>query len=210
MGFEFEKDKQLVISILGDRFSNIDTIILKDNFVSCENHWKSQTISLGLKKVKYLFICEAPPFTQPPFKYFYDGHSSSLLTRVMKAFIIDEGKMYNSLKIYKELAQKGFLLVDSLPYAIPFSTQIRKKENYKQLVNNNLNWWINKLEDHFLFDENLKIAFGFKLNALKIIESTNNKLKIGKYTFDIDERNIATDGSGMPNSNKLKKIFNLR
>ncbi len=208
--FRLDKYKSEFELLFPTAFLDDNWELLIQNHLVNQEFWRIQTLEIGLKRIKYLLICEAPPFSHVPFKYFYNGHASSLLTRVWKSFFPNTPIPRDLNKAYLALSSQGFLLVDSLPFALPYKTDIRKKSAYLSLISQYLADWTKAINDNFIVEENLQIAFGFKINALKIIESVNYKLKIGEYEFLVGENNIAADGSGMPISIKIKNIFNLQ
>lgn len=174
-------------------------------FMGTEKSWKKQTIDKGLKRVKYILICEAPAETG---SYFYDTTTTILRTTVWNAFFPNIDMPKNNDCVYEMLANKHFLLIDSLPYSMKYKSAQRKTEEYAKLIECCLSWWINKLNE-FKIDKEVKIAFGFKLNAMQIIKVTKGKLKIGNRTFTIKAADIAADGSGHTSTKKLKHIFKL-
>jgi len=83
----------------------------KSLYNSARSMWQKNAVTpLSGKEVKYLLICEAPPTTG---KYFYSGKNSTFLSNVWKAFF--KAKDLDLPSVYKDLADVGFLLVDTLP-----------------------------------------------------------------------------------------------
>lgn len=175
---------------------------LRKIFHDTESSWSKNLTRFKVKEIKYLLICEAPPESG---KYFYNNFERPLFTTVWKTFF-DSPKCVNSEDAYKCLANEGFLLIDTLPYSMDYSQnrKIRKSEVYKKLIKECLPWWLEKLNNNFNFAPvgNLKIAFGFKLNAETIINETNGKIslktKILKGSklkeYKIDNNQIVADG----------------
>jgi hypothetical protein len=169
-------------------------------------NWKKNAINFFQgKKVKYLLICEAPPCTG---EYFYSGDKSNLLTIVWNTFF---SKKYESTDdAYKQLAEIGFLMVDSLPYAMNYSfpKNTRNTTNYKKLIDVNKEGWINNLDKNFDFEspKKLRIVLGFKLNGHAILKATNREIVLKGNTYTITEDDIA-DGNILPSTESLKKKF---
>lgn len=80
-------------------------------------------------------------------------------------------------------------------------------------------WWLGKLNNNFTFDSDLKIALGYKLNAMNIISATSGIpvkkilpttvgtiLLCGKpHHLTIDK--IAATGAGQPSTKKLEDKY---
>lgn len=206
----FDKNIFLLEEIFAKSFNDTELDLLRDVFLTTERDWKRQTIERGLKKIKFLLICEAPPFSEnKPYKYFYTESNSSFHTRIWKIFFPNTNKPNNSDAVYQLLCENGFLLIDSIPFAMTYSSKHRKKTAYNKLINNSLHWWKTKLNDNFEFDNSTKIAFGFKLNAQSIIKESNNILNIKNNNYYVNKFNIGADGSGMTNSELIADIFDV-
>jgi len=206
----FNDNLHLLKEIFGEKEVEKKETRLREIFEKTENKWKENTVELGFKKIKYLLICEAPPYSETgdPI-YFYNQINSSFHTRIWKAVYPNIKKPSEKEDAFKMLVEKGFLLIDTTPFAMKYDSKHRKKSAYKEIIKNNIPYLINKLENNFEIDTNLKIAFGFKLNAKQFISVTNGKLKLKDLELNFNEHNIATDGSGFTNSNKPIHILSL-
>lgn len=181
---------------------------LKRLYNKTETDWK---VNIGRysnkKEIKYLLICEAPSKTGA---YFYSNTKTSLFTKVWNTFFINP-VCSNQNNAYQCLANEGFLLIDSLPFAMKYTSSQRKKDAYSNLVKNCLPWWLNKLNNNFTFANDLKIAFGFKLNAMCIINTTNGSICLGGINHIINCSQIAADISHrwQPSTANLQNIFKI-
>ena len=177
-----------------------------------QKSWEKNTNGLKNNKVKYLLICEAPPFSElgEP-SYFYSQANTGFFTTIWEAFyppeIIKKPKYQE--EAYSKLIEKGFLLVDSLPFAMKYSSNHRRKVSYREILKNTFPFLLKNLDHEFEFDENLKIAFGFKINALQIINVSNGIIELTGRNFKISKSNIATDGSNYTSSSELRRVFEL-
>src|SRR6056297_412605 len=135
-------------------------------------------------EIKYVLIGEAPPWTFcSSVSYFYEQPTGPLISTVRKAFKDEMPK--NRAETYDILARNGFLLVDSLPYSMPYTSRQRNSVPYRELVKACSGWWINKLKKSGkTFSKDLKIALGYYWNGLQLInalggetEIKNNRLK---------------------------------
>lgn len=103
-------------------------------FIESEHKWEANLKRFGSKRVKYLLIGEAPPWSPSgEVRYFYNTFSPPLNARVWKTF------HRSPIPEHKEaaldgLADVGFLLVDSLPFAIKYTSRMRNSPSYKELV----------------------------------------------------------------------------
>lgn len=162
--------------------------------------------------LQYILICEAPPWRPngEEIAYFYSQTSGSILKTVWRAFF-NNNNVPNDAHLL--LAQQGFLLVDSIPYSMKYTSHQRNRVAYQTLVTNCLNCTIGKINAHQInFAANVKIALGFRLNAIAFMNATNNVLQIGNGIdpINLTEDNIAADGSGNINSNRLRAIFGIQ
>ena len=178
-------------------------------------------------EINYLLVCEAPPWTFcSTTTYFYLQPQGPLFSAVRKAFFGDQSQ--DRVKTYDMLAEKGFMLVDSLPYALSYTANQRKSTAYLNLVKANAPLWINKLNSSKLnFSPDLKIALGYFWNGLRLIEVFGgdfifNKQQLqtvkqatislaGKtYQFDTSSLVSKLDTGYFPSSKEIKSIYNIK
>ncbi|HAP95277.1 hypothetical protein [Epilithonimonas hominis] len=181
---------------------------LKFIYKNTEESWFKNLEHFQDSEVKYILICEAPPYSESEIPvYFYNEINRKFNTTIWNTFF-DSAKPALEKKYYKKLAEKGFLLIDNLPYSMNFEKH-RKKQAYKSLMKGCLEWILNKLNNKNLkFSEDLKIVFGFKINGEIFIEVTNGILQLNNgRILNFDKNNIAYDGSGIPNTNALISKF---
>lgn len=207
---QLEKLKQL----FGE--SHIDQKIdrLEKIYTFCESKWDANLDRLSEIEIKYLIIAEAPPWTEGNIKYFYNIEEnkehikhSVLLRSIWKAFFGNQHKE----RILDQLAQKGVLLVDTIPFAIKYTTTKRKKEGYADLVKLSKSYLKEQLNNPKIrWSDNVKVAFAFKLNGEAVINSFPEGIVLpsGQNIF-INENMIAADKSGFPNADKFREIFGL-
>jgi len=176
----------------------------KSLYNSTRSMWQKNAVTpLSGKEVKYLLICEAPPSTG---KYFYSGKNSTFLTNVWKAFFND--KLLDLSLVYKDLADEGFLLVDTLPYAMNYSTpnNTRGTQAYDYLISACRNWWIDELDKNFKFacPNELKIAFGFRKNAISILKGPK-QITLNGLQYVLPAK--IAEGMYLPTSESLRSTF---
>lgn len=181
---------------------------LRNIFDTTENFLYNNLKRFSNREIKYLLICEAPPETG---NYFYNNYKKTLFTTVWNTFYSNP-VCSNHDDAYKCLADVGFLLVDTLPYAMDYSInqKIRKNNSsYDALIKACLLWWINKLNSNFIFAPDLKIAFGFKLNAQSLIKATGGTICLGAKDHPLTPNMIAASGAGQPTIANLERIFKI-
>lgn len=207
------------IEILKELFGS-DTVSpilnrLNDIYVKTEEKWRENLKRLKGFPVKYLLVAEAPPWTEQgnEVRYFYNKLEGPWCERIWHTFFPKDNKLTDEERL-KKLTEKGFLLIDTLPFAMEYTSAIRKKEQYQTLINACcLPFLMKKLNDQkILWGDDVKLAFAFKLNAkavikalLSVIEALPKELK----EIDLSEERIATDGSGYTSSSKLRDLFGL-
>lgn len=177
----------------------------------CERAWIRNFFRFRGQPIRYLLIAEAAPWTElsKPTSYFYENLQGEWCKRITRVFGIDAKDPELALI---ELAPKGFVLLDSLPFAAPYTSRLRKRHEYLELIRACRPYFEDKLSEIGLrtFGKDVKVAFAFKLNGLRLIEIYDHKLPMPNVgPLKITEENIAADGSGYTNVEKLKKIFCL-
>jgi hypothetical protein len=164
--------------------------------------------------INYLLIAEAPPETadDPPL-YFLDpvARPRTLMQEVSKAFFNDLAyKRLGAERTLTELARRGFLMVDSIPFAMKYSTH-RSRRTYAQLVGLTAKSYMQmKLTSpSLLWSKDLRIAFSVPRNARCVIRALQHQLQLEGKSFALSEDMIAVDGSHYPRDSVIRAIFQL-
>jgi hypothetical protein len=160
-------------------------------------------------KIKFILFGEAPPWTETGIpQYFYSSIKGNLHKTFWRTFFTSQVPSDMSFA-YQELANRQFLLLDSIPYALKYSSKIRRTITYQNLIFEYLTTEITLLNKFLEFDSNLKIAFAFRINAEAIINAFSGEIAIGKDIVQLKDSYISADGTGFPKSDKLKLIFGV-
>ena len=181
----------------------------------CKSKWLTNLERFSGTPVKYLLIAEAPPWTEEPnrIKYFYaldenDEHIkfSVLLRALWKCFF----DMQPRKDMLNQLAKQGFLLVDTIPFAMDYKGK-RGNQKYDALVNSCADYLESQLKNpNIVWVDNVKVAFAFKVNAKAVIDSFPDGITLPTgQRINLDESMIAANGAGYPDANLLKEVFGL-
>lgn len=177
-----------------------------------ENIWNSYVDNIPGKRIKYLLIAEAPPWSpsgQP--QYFLDPKSNSrtLMKAVRNALFPNIVNRDPEFTI-NEFADAGLLLIDSLPFSMDYGNK-RNCKAYGELIDICVkSYMLIKLNNGGLtFARNMKITFGYEVNALAVIKALGGKINLSGNNYIINKSLICTNGSHYPNASKIKSIFCL-
>jgi hypothetical protein len=111
-------------------------------------------------------------------------------------------------KALAEFARQRLLIVDSIPFAMKYSSSKRRGRKYEHLVSLTVPALLEKLESRsFSWSPDLRIAFSVRLNALAVISGLDSKLSLGGRTFPLSSDLIAVNGAGYPDGRKLRALF---
>lgn len=186
------------------------------------------------KKIKYILVAEAPPKGNT---YFYNinhlGNTPYFKT-VCKAFnIILTSPLTNILKsnALLELANQGIILLDLFPFAIPFSTSLRKKLMESGITKDfwdgsvySIKTQISALCPYLDFEWDLCLisppTLSFHIvgayDAISITPCTNGihnnttfKVLLPTQKRGCDHKKVASDTAGNPNAELIKVAFDL-
>jgi hypothetical protein len=177
-----------------------------------EEKWEAnlQRLIANNIKIKYLLIGEAAPWSDEGqhVKYFYNGDFNGLGDAILPGFSINA---VDAETVYRQLASKQFLLIDTLPYSFSYPSTKRNKSEYRQLLKCCLGYFNTKLFDSRLqWESNVKVGFGYILNAMAVMEVMNNKLLLpnGKSIL-LNKQMIVADDSKFPHEKGFKRVFGL-
>jgi hypothetical protein len=182
---------------------------LNEIYNHVEKSWERNIKRLNGKNVQYLLIAEAAPWTPNgmPIRYFYSSPDGAWSRRILKTFIDPSGS--DNKNALSKLADEGFLLLDTLPFALKYSTNIRQGDDYFTLLKASKKHFIEKLNQISL-DEKVKVAIAFKWNGKKVIEAYDGKIELKNGPeIKLSEDQIAIDGSNYTSTQRLREIFDL-
>lgn len=209
----FPKELALLSRLFG--VSYVTARLHRLNAVSeyTEQKWLEYVEGIRGKPVNYLLIAEAPPETadNPPL-YFLDPVCSprTLMRAVSSAFF--GRKSTDGAATLASLAGRGFLMVDSIPFAMKYTSSRRSSLAYSRLVAMAARTYMQtKLALASLsWSDDLRIAFSVRLNARCVMAALQHALQLGEREFCLSDDMIATDRSNYPCGNILREVFRLK
>ena len=178
-----------------------------------ESIWDEYIKLIPNKTIRYLLIAESPPWSEDnnP-QYFLDPTSRSrLLMNAFKGAFDYKSQYYKPENVIKHFAKKGLLLIDSIPFSMCYKS-VRRRPKYEELVNLSVkSYMLNKLVGSKLrFNKDMKIVFGYKVNAINVIKSLNGVLDLNGNKFILNEKMICANyKSNYPDAGKIKEILEL-
>jgi hypothetical protein len=176
-------------------------------------HWRKQYIAgLPDRRVKYLLIAEAPPWSEagtPQFVLDPTSRPRTLLKALRKAFCATALPV-NSPKLLATLAGSGFLIVDSIPFSMDYSSR-RDRALYQALVNESVRTYLLPTLNScgLALSGNLRVCFSVMKNARAIMNTLNRNLTLGSYRLTLTEEMIAVNGSNYPDAGRISALFGL-
>lgn len=177
---------------------------------TAETMWNQNLSRLTGIKIKYLLIGEAPPWTESgPVRYFYNTCDGAWVNRIWKTFF-DCRKPDNVEEALSNLADRGFLLIDSLPFAENFSGK-RTGEGYQKLVKSCSSILSEKINnDRIEWADNVRIGLAFKVNGRAVIESLPDGIRLPTaQLIEFSDKLICADGSGYTSPALLRSAFGI-
>ncbi len=215
MSFEEYAEKlfHLLAEIFGDDECQFKKERLKEIFEVSNNAWNKNLELLKGDEVEYLLVGEAPPWSSHgKVIYFYTTFDNSnggrpiTWIRGLWKSLIDEPPVSNVDENLKKLAKRKFLLIDSLPFAMPYTTKIRKTTEYKNLVNQCGAYFLEKIENHNIqWSKSLKVAIAFDCHGKALIERFPDGISLPNGVNIALRGAIATSGNGFPTMKTLSQ-----
>jgi hypothetical protein len=213
LGQRFRKEFSVLAELFSDTQVRENLPRLNEIHGCAEARWREYVEQLPNGRVNYLLIAEAPPWSgagAPP-QYVLDpaSHPRTLMRALRKAFSIP--KQYDASRALKEFAQRGLLILDSIPFAMKYSGK-RSRVRYDSLVQLTAQSYLQeKLDSTSLsWSPCLRIAFSVHLNALAVMKALRHELSLGGRRFALSSKLIAVNGAGYPDGDKLRSIWGIK
>jgi hypothetical protein len=215
---EFPKEYEKLVNLFGSNEVRSKAGRLNEIYAQCEAAWNRNLDRLRNIDVKYLLIAEAPPWSEGEVtRYFYRtfdqndrGRPIQWIRGLWKVFYScsPPNDIEESLRM---LAKSRFLLIDSLPFSMKYSSYYRNKPLYSELVKSCSGYLIEKLNNKKIrWSKSVKLALAFKLNGKAIINAFPDGIDLpNDQTIKLSPSLIAAGGNNFPDSQKLKDIWCL-
>lgn len=188
-----------------DRLNEIHTFAAR--------RWREYVELIPDGVIRYLLIAEAPPWTAAGAPWFVldpDSPSRTLMQTLRKTFLNDaQSTQLTTAEALMEFARRGFLIIDSIPFSMKYSSRQRRSQHYRNLVAIAVKTYLLRQITGLSWSTDVRVAFAFKLNAMAIIEALEGQLTLGNTKRPLGEQLIAASQSGFPNADILKKIYAL-
>lgn len=212
----FTEELILLKRLFGEKLINERLGRLKTIYETSEKFWEKQLKNIPEDGIRYLFIAEAPPWSsEGEVTYVYNPKSKprTLLKALYKAFFNEP--LYNiigSEETLKRLTSCELMIFDSLPFAMDYKSK-RGSNIYNDIIGKSIHsYLLPKFNRNDLnWSDYIQVGFGFKRNALAVINKFNGKLLINKLSRPIKISNemITANDAGYPDAEKIRKVFNL-
>jgi hypothetical protein len=183
---------------------------LKEIHGHAELCWRKYAEELGDRCVKYLLIAEAPPWSPcgKQIQYVLDplSRSRTLMSALRRDFPAASGLPAD--KALAEFARQGFLILDSMPFSMEYTSNKRKSDKYRLLIGVTVNAVQEALRSSSLkWSRDVRIAFSVKLYARAVIRALEGRLDLNGTVFSLSETQIAVSEAGYPDAAKLRALF---
>jgi hypothetical protein len=176
-----------------------------------EAKWSAYAATLRDGIVRYLLIAEAPPWSpegRPEYALDPKSDPRTIMKAVRCAF--PRCKDLSNDELLDALAQHGFLLMDSIPFAMKYSSSKRANARYDDLIRLTVTSYLHtKIDESGLtWSPDLRIAFSLRLNALSILKA-RKELPIAGRTYKLTPAMIVAGKTNYPDPVELRRAFNL-
>ena len=176
-----------------------------------EQSWNEFVVMLAGVEVRYLLIAEAPPWSEhgPP-QFVLDPMSRPgvLLRALSKAFLGEKARSMNAKEIIVQLARRGFLLIDSIPFAMDYGSR-RSRSSYQRLIDQTVQTYLmTKMTiPQLVWSPEVRVALAFKRNGEAVTSALGGRIRIGGVDCPLGGYSVAADGSNYPSASKLCSIY---
>ena len=207
----FAEERAILAALRGEEEIERAWPRLEEIYYFTEARWWDYVKKLHNTPIRYVAIGEAPPWSAVGHPlYILDPDSADTRYRGALRFAFRCAKNDPVPQVLDRLAESGLLWLDSIPFALEYTSAQRRKSKYRALVWLTLqNYVLPKVAACSLkFAASAKIAFALRLNAEAIFRNAR-QLLIGGHKFHLSESLIVADASGYPNGPRMREVFGL-
>jgi len=184
---------------------------LKEIYDYTEAKWQAYADQLPDGLVRYVLVAEAPPWSDEGVPQFLLDPASRVrsLMRALRAVFpgAADGSAADALTI---LARHGFLLLDSIPFAMNYSAK-RSSQRYEALIRLTAKTYLQAKIDAspLTWSPDIRVAFAVKRNACAIISGSGGQLLFAGRPHTISTEQIAINGAGYPDAKTLRDLYGI-
>ena len=182
---------------------------LREIYDYTEEKWQAYADLIPEGVVRYLLIAEAPPWSDdgtPQFLLDPASRIRSYMSALRKVF--PRASLGSSAETLKVLASHGFLLLDSIPFAMNYSSK-RSSPKYDDLIRLTAKTYLQAkiYASPLTWSPDIRVAFAVKRNACAIISASDGQLSFGGHLHAVSTEQIAVNGAGYPDARKLRDLY---
>ena len=212
---KYTRGFNLLIDLFGSEISDTKVARLNEIHDRTEDLWKRYVKMIPNQAIKYVLFAEAPPWSDSGSpQYILDPESKprTLMRALSKAFF--GGPIYKDVGVPRTLemlAEQGFLVLDTLPFAMHYG-QKRSRSTYPKLVTECCATYLKEKtsSSKLKWNDEVRLAFGFKVNARSVINALGGKIQLGEIKHLLSEDLIAVTGAGYPDGKHLGEIYGIK
>ena len=184
---------------------------LREIYNYTEERWHEYAAEIPEGVVRYVLIAEAPPWSSdgtPQFLLDPESRSRLLLGALQRVF--PQANSKSPADTLKVLAKHGFLLLNSIPFAMDYSSK-RSSPRYDDLLRLTARTYLQAKIDAspLTWSRKMRVAFAFKRNARAIIGACGGQLSFGGNLHTLSTEQIAANGAGYPDALKLRNLYEV-
>jgi hypothetical protein len=182
---------------------------LKKIYYYTEEKWHAYVEQIPQGAVRHVLIAEAPPWSDGGRPQFWLDPDSRVQLSPLRCLYCHT-RLASYRDILEAAAKHGFLILDSIPFAMNFSRK-RASPRYRDLLRLTTKTYLQAKIDtpSLTWSPNLRVAFSLKRNARAIIAATDGQLSFGGNLHTVSTDQIAVNGAGYPDCKKLRRLYEI-
>jgi hypothetical protein len=185
---------------------------LREIYYYTEEKWHAYVKQVPEGVVRYVLIAEAPPWSHdgtPKFLLDPASRIGPYMGALRQAF--PQARRGSSADTLKVLAGHGFLLLDSIPFAMKYPSKERSSQKYVNLLRLTTKTYLQAKIDasRLTWAPGLRVAFAVSLNARAIVKASGGQLSFGGNLHPVSTDQIAVNGAGYPDCKKLRYLYEI-
>lgn len=209
----FGSGLELLRALVGAEAVNARLAQLNLIFDYTEKKWLEYLDQIPGRRVRYVLIAEAPPWSEsnlPPYALDHLSKPRTLIKALRGAFCRDTTTNPSPQQVLRKLADSHWLLLDSIPFSFKYTSRMRSEDAYRELVRSCVtHYLLAKANDSGItWSPDTRIAFSLTLNARAVLAATP-VLRLGGMDFPLTEQMIAVNAANYPCAEALRRLYCL-